>query len=213
MSRMKWLSLLVTSTTLSACIREYRPPTENEPHAILKVRRTYERIGGTSLNETLDIDENRALTAGVSSALGREARTDAVLVHPVPAVARIETGFFHLEMRTVQETYYEQVPVQEMESYDCSSGFGTNRSYRSCTRMATHYKSQPKQRTVTKNVPVSDGSCGAAVRLNPAIGKSYLLEYTYRDHGSCSLTCFEQIPAGDGSFTNAPCPAAPAPRE
>ena len=112
-------------------------------------------------------------------------------------------------MRLVQESYQESHTEYRMESYDCSSGFGTNKSYRTCTRSAPHTVYRTKYRTVTKSVEVSDGSCSRSVRFFPKAHHVYLLQYTYQAPSACDLSCFEQVRGPDGGFKNKPCPAAP----
>jgi hypothetical protein len=63
-------------------------------------------------------------------------------------------------------------------------------------------------------VEVPDGSCESSTSFGPASGHVYLLDYTYRDHQSCELRCYEQIPSGaPGEFRNQSCPVVVAPRE
>lgn len=200
----------VGAVLFTGCVPQYQPPTASEPHAVLKLRRSYEKTPGQSLREQVEIDEHSAYDEVSAARLGSEALTDAVLMHPAPSTVRVATSFFHIETRRVLETYTEQVPQSYMESYDCSSGFGTNRSYRTCTRPGTRYESRTKTRWVTKSVPVDDGSCEQSVGLSATEGKVYLIQYTYRDRGVCSLSCFEQVPSADGTFTNQPCPGRAA---
>jgi len=108
----------------------------------------------------------------------------------------------------VHEPYTEQVPHQEMESYNC----GTGGSYRTCTRSVTRYRSETKYRWVNRVVEVPDGDCASSLTFAPAVGHVYLLEYTYRDHRACALSCFEQSPMPDGTFRNQLCPVAAAPQ-
>jgi hypothetical protein len=190
-------------------VPQYQPPRSDEPHAIVKVRRTYDGVAGASLREVVDIDEHRAYDEVSPSRLGAQARTDSVLVHPVAATAKVAAAFFHMEARQVQETYTQQVPEYGTETYDCGSGFGTNRVYRTCTRPVTRYRSETKTRWVTKNVEVGDGSCEGSIRFAPRNGAVYLLQYTYQENRVCGLSCYEQIPTGGETFANRPCPAPP----
>jgi hypothetical protein len=190
----------------AGCVREYRPPKAGEPHAVVKLRRSYERTDGVSLRETIDIDEHRAFDQTSASRLAAEPRTDAILVHPVAATASVATGFFHTEMQTVQERYSQQVPEHYTESYSCGSGT----SYRTCTRSATRYRTEWRTRWVTKQVEVSDGACERELAFTPQVGRVYLLQYTYQDRGVCTLSCFEQEPGAPGTFSSRLCAAAPA---
>jgi len=78
-------ALLSLVCLLGACIPEYRAPTLGEPHAVVKVRRTYDTIGGTKLYELLLVDDHGALSAEVPSELASAPRIDPILVHPIPA--------------------------------------------------------------------------------------------------------------------------------
>lgn len=194
-----------------ACVPAYHPPTQADPHALLKVRRTYDTPAGTNLREQLLVDGHRVFALEDHSALASAPRTDPSLVHPVPATYSMQSQFFHREMRTVYESYQDRQPYTTMQSYDCSSGFGANAVHRTCSRSVTDYHYVTKHRWVTKQVEVSDGECHTALRFNPAVDHVYLLQYSYQESGACSLSCFEQVANPDGSFTDSHCPAAPPP--
>jgi hypothetical protein len=170
------------------------------------VRRVYEQNPGDSLRERVLVDEYSALSVDEPAGVAAAARTDAILVHPVPATINVENSFYHLETRTVQETYYVQEPYQDRETYDC----GSRSSYRTCTRSVTWYRSEPKTRWVDRTEPVVDGACERAWSLAPAAGRTYLLQYTYQENQACSLSCFEQVPTAPGQFEQRRCPVAPA---
>ena len=203
---------LLALSLLGACIPEYHPPTLAEPHATIKIRRTYDTQAGVTLRELLLVDDHSALVSEVPASLARAPRIDAGLVHPTPATFVMSNRFLHQELREVYETYYEQEPYSDYESYDCSSGYGTNAVHRSCSRSVTRYRSVPRQRRVSKLVDVTDAECRAARRFSPALGRVYLLQYSFQEHAACSLSCFEQVPNSDGTFTNSPCPSAPPPK-
>jgi hypothetical protein len=194
---------------LSSCVPAYKPPTAAQAHAVIKLRRSYEEVAGTTLNEIVDIDEHRALRDTAHSRAASAPRTDAILAHPLPQTFVVESEFSHTEMQQVHESYQVPETYYDTESYDCSSGFGTSKSYRTCTRSVSRTRYQTKWRWVTKSVPVSDGSCGSALRFAPQNQRVYLLQFTYARSGVCSLTCFEQVGTPDGSFQNQACPAAP----
>jgi hypothetical protein len=143
----------------SACVQHYRPPTANQPHAVLKVRRAYERQAGVSLSEHLEIGQFRAFESGAHAREATQARTDAVLAHPKPDTFSFTATFSHTEPRLVQETYYTQEPYTASESYSC--GFGSQP--RTCYRTVTHYRSVPKTRMVTRAQTIVDGTCSRAV--------------------------------------------------
>ena len=200
---------LCIATLGSACIPEYRPPTLAEPHATVKVRRTYDMAAGTALHELLLVDEHRALAAGVPASLALSPRIDALLVHPAPATFQMHGRFLHQETQTVLETYYQQEMYFDTESYDCSSGFGTNASHRTCTRQVTRYRQVPHQHWVSRVVDVTDAACAAQNRFTPAADRVYLLQFNFQEHQACSLSCFEQVPGEGQTFKNLPCPPAP----
>jgi len=203
------LRALVAALLLVGCVPPYKPPTADQPHAVLKLRRSYEEIAGAALSESVNIDDHYALRETVASRLASTPRTDAMLAHPAPQTFEVRSEFFHTESRQVHESYQEPHTYYDTESYDCSSGFGTNKSYRTCTRSVSRTRYETRWRWVTKTVQVSDGACGSALRFSPQNQHVYLLQYTYSAPNVCSLACFEQVGAEDGSFRNQACPAAP----
>src|SRR6476659_4135069 len=99
MSRAPLLALLPLVAV--ACVPPYKPPTLDQPHAVLKLRRSYDTIAGTTLEEEVDIEEHSALRQSTLSRLAQAARTDALLVHPVPSTVDVSVRFFHLETQLV----------------------------------------------------------------------------------------------------------------
>ncbi len=194
-----------------ACVPPYRAPTADQPHAVVKLRRVYEKQPGPYLRERVLINEHEAL-ARVTTPLPAPA-SDAILVHPEAAYWTVGANFFHHEMRSVQERYPEQEAYSDRESYSCGSyGTGGNASYRTCYRTVTRYRTVYKTRWVTKQVEVSDGSCSASLGQLPENGGTYLLQFTYQDHGACRLSCFEQSKQ-DEAIRNTPCQLAPPPED
>lgn len=207
---MKAMMALGTLLLLCAsCVPPYKPPTADQPHALLKLRRSYDTTAGAVIQESVQIDEHSALAKSDASVIARAPRTDAILVHPLPSTFVFNSGFSHTESRMVHESYQEAHTTYDHESYDCSSGFGTNKSYRTCSRTVPHTRYETKYRYVNKQVQVSDGQCASALRFYPQNGHVYLLQYTYHAHSVCSLSCFEQVEQEPASFQNLPCPAAP----
>lgn len=188
------------------CVLPYRPPSADEPHAVLKIRRSYSESAGALLRESATVDERSVLVQEVDSQLAAASRTDALLVHPGPATVKLSSAFGSYSSRQVEETYTEQVPYRATESYSC----GSYRSYRTCTRSVTRYRSELKQRWVTQTEFVPLGVCSSAVRFAPQVGRAYLIQYDYRASGSCSVRCLEQRAEAAGTFTNQPCPVPPA---
>jgi hypothetical protein len=199
----RWSALLVACA--SACIPSYKPPRTDQPHAVIKLRRSYDQVAGARLRETVEIDGHAALRQGEITGVAATARTDAVLAHPVPGTFEVSSDFYHIEQRLVTESYTVPQYHYRTESYSC--GFG--QFPRTCTRSVTMTTYDTRYRTVLRSVEVSDGSCASALRFWPRDGRAYLLQYTYRSHGVCSLSCFEQWPRADGEFEHRACPPAP----
>lgn len=205
-ANLAWVALLAF---VAGCVPPYKPPTANQPHAIVKLRRSYDTTAGTTLQESVQIDEHAALGKSAAAVVATAPRTDAILVHPVPSTFVFNSGFSHTEARLVQESYQESHTTYDYESYDCSSGFGSSKSYRTCSRMVPHTRYETKYRTVWRQVQVSDGQCASGIRFSPHDAHVYLLQYTYHAQSVCSLSCFEQVEQEPGTFQNLPCPAAP----
>ncbi len=201
-------AFLFLALALGGCVRRYKPPSANEPHAILKIRRSYQEQPGDKLKERATLNEHLVFNSEVASELGAAPRTDAVLIHPELATLSLATSFGHFEVQLAQESYTEQEPYQALESYNC----GDVTSYRTCTRTVTRYRTVYKTRMVNKAVWISDGDCATKVRLAPRVGKTCLVQYDFRKGGVCSASCFEQVSQPDGSFANAKCPAPPSGR-
>lgn len=197
------LTVVIAAPSLVGCVRAYQPPTLAQPHAVLKVRRIYERKAGTTLGEALAVDGHPAQNDRVDVAQAATPRTTSVLLHPKPTEVALGSTFLHQEMRNVQESYTVQIPYSTYESYSC--GYGT--SYQTCSRMVTNYRSETRYRTVTKLVDVADGTCRQSMWLAPAKDGTYLLDLTYRDHGMCQVACYEQSQSKSGELTHRPCPA------
>ena len=196
------LALLAT-----ACVHPYEAPTPSQPHATIKIRRTFETSAGTQLRETALVSGHSAENTSVAVAEATGPRASAILVHPRPASFAIGGGFSHWETQMVTENYSEQVPYTTIESYSC--GFGTNPQ--TCTRTLTMYRLVPRTRTVPRSVEVSDGRCARALDLAPKVDHMYILDFTYRQNGVCSLSCLEQTAiVSDGTFQTGPCPALTA---
>lgn len=200
---------LAISLALVGCIPSYKPPTADQPHAVVKLRRSYEQQVGAALNEAVDIENHSALRDTVPARVASAPRTDAILAHPLPQTFEVRSEFFHTESRQVYESYQEPHTHYETESYDCGSSFGATKTYRTCTRSVPRTRYETRWHYVTKTVSVTDGACSSALRFAPQNRHVYLLQYTYAASGVCSLSCFEQIDAPEGGFRNQACPAAP----
>jgi hypothetical protein len=201
------IGIALVAIAATGCVRYYHPPTAADPHATVKIRRTFEKSAGSRLKETAQVNGHVAQDVVDAAELAGAPRTSAILVHPAPAKLGVGGGFFHLEQHMVTESYTVQVPYTQVESYSC--GFGKSTS--TCTRTVTHYRSETRWRTVLRTVEVSDGWCASAVRFAPRAGHMYIVDYTYRENGVCSAACLEQTAImSDGSFQSAPCPTITA---
>ena len=207
------LAVSAVALCLGCAPKEFRPPRGDQPHAVVKLRRTYVTGGGSNLHENASILTDDETTSGrvfgstVDSSLAGAPRVDGVLVWPMPLQLTLDSDFFHYEQRQVQETYQVQVPYSATETYDCSSGYGATRTYQTCTRQTTQYRSESRTRSVTRTVEISDGACTAKTILIPAQGHVYLVDYTYHARGACEMTCVEQVALpGEGQFRTLPCP-------
>jgi hypothetical protein len=181
----------------------YRPPTADQPHATLKLRRVYEQAPGAQLIERAVLGGGTLLDQRAATELAGAPRTDGVLVHPRPAALEVSARFVHTESHWVTETYTEQEPYSTTETYSCGNGT----SFQTCTRSVTRYRSVTKTRNVLRNVDVTDGACSRALYVAPAVGAAYLVDFTYRDNTVCTLSCIEQQPVSEGTFRALPCPA------
>jgi hypothetical protein len=175
------------------CVTRYIPPTADEPHVVVKLRRVYNESPGPHLSETVLINgEYAALERTAEAAVA--PHTEVVLVRPGATAWAFTSTFFHYETRQVQESYtaYEQRTSQE--SYSC----GTSQSPRTCTRMVSRSVPVTKYRWVTKPVPVTDDECRRGFSHRAELGHVYLLQLTYQGSGVCQLTCFEQVEGPTG---------------
>lgn len=194
----QYLSCALILCAAAGCYPRYRPPTANEPHALVKVRVNYHSQPGPQVDERVTIDGH---TVPVPHLEARRApRTTAVRVRPTFSRWSMGAEFFHLITRQVQQNY------TETEQYACGTqrtGFGNNTSTqtRYCTR--THQRT----RWVTQTQRVVDGSCRSGFALAAQVGATYLVQYDFYAHGQCAARCFEQRPAPDGQFTMQPCAA------
>lgn len=198
---MRWVTLLLVACLASACVPQYRPPTLEQPHAIVKFRRSYGFSAGVSLSEQLTIDDHHAYGRTSPAGSAEAPQTDAVLVHPQAARVQATSTFFHMETRAVQESYTEQVPYPSTESYNC--GYGS--SYRMCTRSVTQYRSETRYRTVMRQVQVTDAACTGEIGIAPKAKDVYVLEFNVQAPRVCRLSCFQQFSQPDGTFEMRPC--------
>jgi hypothetical protein len=109
----------------------------------------------------------------------------AIRVRPELADWRIASSFYHTYTTTQMQT----------TTYSCGQT--------TCTRATP----------VTVTQTVYDGSCERALSFVPNAGAVYLLQYDFLAANQCSLLCMQQVPAGEGQFTNQPCLLVASPNE
>jgi hypothetical protein len=204
-NRLRQLLLCSALLPLIGCAQPYEPPTAAQPHAVIKLRRTYETTAGTHLSEAVDVDENYVLRESSHSAVAKAPLTDSFLAHPIPGAFVVHSNFHHTETHMVSESYQVPHTTYSMESYSC----GTASSYRTCSRSVSHTTYTTHYRTVPRQVQVSDGQCARQIRFAPKADHVYLLQYTYQAPGVCRLSCFEQLQGPNGTFENRRCPKPP----
>ncbi len=184
--RLSWL-LLAIPFGATACMSQYKFPTPEQPHAILKVRRQYVEKAGVSLSELVVVDEQRAYSESTPVHEVGGVRTDAIMLHPGTSDVEVRLVFSHQVTRTRQ--------VQE--SYSC----GTYDSPRTCYRTRTQYY----QETVV------DAACIKQQRVTLDDGATYIVDVDFHGASNCRMRCVEQVPDGPGTFKNKPCEARAAP--
>ena len=175
---------------LSACapLSEYRPPNNNEPHALVKVRLEYHAWPGPELEQLVSVDGNAVREIPLPAQQGARVATRQVLVRPGSAAWTIQTTFFHNDVTTHAETF------GTMEASPCGN--------------TTCMQSTPHAQAVNKVERVDDATCTQGMKLAAAAGETYILDYEFSAAQQCSLHCSRQVHKR-GGVTNAPC-AGPA---
>ena len=113
--------IIVTVGLAAGCIPQYRAPTFDQPHATLKLKRSYALSKGTSLSERMAVDGSWAFAITMPSSVAAEPRTDTLLLHPRPARLLVTSVFFDEESQADQEPTLVSVPYDDVESYDCGT--------------------------------------------------------------------------------------------
>jgi len=188
----------------SGCIPEYRAPTFDQPHATLKLSRSYARSMGTFLSEYLVVDGGRAYAVTVPSSVAAAPRTDTLLVHPSAARLVVISEFFHKESQTGNEIKWVDVPYEDVETYDC----GTFDSPQTCTRVVTKSRSELRHETIYGTVQVTDADCHREITVAPAANDVYLVKFDFVESGICRLSCLQQFKQTNGTLATRPCPPA-----
>lgn len=105
----------------AGCTQQYAPPSANEPHGIVKFRRSYQESKGQRLVEKLDIGEERAFVYKGKRKVAETTRTDAVPVgpgrHVLTAFAKFSSTYSNGDSTTtvVHGKCKQSVPVTVQE--------------------------------------------------------------------------------------------------
>ncbi|MEM1417322.1 MAG: hypothetical protein AAGH15_20660 [Myxococcota bacterium] len=203
---------LLTLLGAAACMPPaYQPPSETEPHAILKVRHVVHRRAGPNYASDVRLGEfaidERTIDSLAIGGTDSPSHTFYLRVRPDAAPLRIGGNSSHQEQRMV--TRYRTVT----ESYTCTeyscTGYGNNRTCANRTRTCTRTKQEPYQ--ALEWVTVVDDACEATMSFAPHVGGTYLVQFDYVGENECRLSCFEQRPRLGGEFEMVPCPVPPPP--
>ena len=201
--------LLIASTACTACAHAYRPPTHEEPHALIKLRRVYQVAPGTHRNEVVSLLP-RFVLFEVTRPAHTGPITDSVRLRPGPAKIRFTSRFFHHETRNVRQSYTAHESYTTTQTYSC----GTSTQPRTCFRPVTRSRPVTRYRTVTKQVQVTDAACDSGTAHAFEAKRVYILQTLFQGHERCSLRCYEQIYRGN-DFILSPCgvpvPGGPRP--
>ncbi len=189
------MCLGVASSALGGCVRHYREPAVDEPHAMVRVRVVRHAWAGPMIDEVVELGPDRITMPRA----GPQPSVQAIRVRPGPAEWRFSTTFFHTEQRTRLENYRESYPCGSHTSY--SNGTSHTQT-RTCYRNRT--------RTVVYQARVPDATCQARVQHDAVVGDAYLIQYDFMGHGQCTAQCLQQLPQPDGQFRLVRCGAGPA---
>lgn len=198
------LSLLISGLLLASCRPPaYVQPSENEPHAILKVRHVVHARRGPLYDSSVGIGR-----FAVDERTLEDTSSDASIIHlrvrPEAEMFAVAGTSYHMERRLVTRTRTVQEP------YSCNqrtcSGYGT--SQHCYTSYSTCYRSRQETYTEWQTVPVTDDACRMQFPLAPNAGSVYLLQFDYLGENQCNLSCFEQVSDSTGGFELVRCTPA-----
>ena len=95
-----WLIVLAgAASALGGCVRHYREPSLEEPHALVRVRVVRHAWAGPMIDESVRLGPY----AIAMPREGRQPSIAAIRVRPEPAEWRFETTFFHTEQHQRRE--------------------------------------------------------------------------------------------------------------
>lgn len=168
---LRWLVILISGTILGACAHPYKPPMENEPHALLKLKYSYNSIlPQATLHVRATVkegkNEHQSALQIAPPVFGNEVPLQTILIRPgIDTEIGTWLGFLWEEIR-----YYTDCD----KDGKCRRTLYTNNEEKGCQQMT---------------------------RFIPKEGKIYLLDYNNPnvDKG-CDAKIYEQIPQTDGKF-------------
>lgn len=162
--------------TLSACAFSlpYKPPQDNEPHALVKLKYTYSSIArGTSLGARMKIrhgGEKSSFRMGFKNSFGAAGRKppipiNAVKVHPGKPTDIQMAVYFYWYTTQMVTTYVNNMPQMQ-------------------TQQVYHEK-----------------ACTVQLSFTPKSGKVYLLDYNNPNvNKGCHAQAYEQIKLSSSKF-------------
>ena len=174
--------LLVVLQLAAGCIRNYEPPKEGQPSALLKTQFSYnETLSGTNMGVAIFI---------------REGPDESLLRVYINNVAHIDSGAdpprvpaHGVAIRPIPETsvylrlYFSWTTQQQVQV--------SHRDYEGNTTYTTETQTQYHER-----------GCTAGVTFAPAVGNSYLVNYSGGTiDQDCIAQAFLQTLADDGTFS------------
>ncbi len=206
MSRVLPALIALSLLSLSACVRRFEEARPDEPHAIVKVRIVHHARPGPQLDQSVRWSGYDVRVEELVPTPGGPSRETLRVIRMRPELGewRFAARYFHTVTRRQMETRYRS------ESYSCgteTAGYGTStyQRTRTCTRQV------PYQEWVTHTDHITDGGCTSASTHRPLAYGIYLMQFDYYGDDRCTLQCFRQIPAADGTFTLLPCGAGEPP--
>ena len=213
----RWALALAMVAGLSACVKQYQPPNENEAAALVKLKLGYDDAKARSLlpgdgqNEAVNValylregEERYAVYSQKYDSAFATAEPAVLEIHgarvrPGKAVTfevRLELFWQTQEWESVTRQY--RIPVTRevtVREYDRRT-----KSYTTRTTTVTDYviETRPEQELMTRD---HSRGCTAAVSFAPVQDEVYLLDYTNPEIvADCTLFAYRQQPNVDGTF-------------
>lgn len=170
-SYLRWLAVLTSGTVLGSCVYPYNPPLETEPHALLKLKYSYNFIlpQGTLQVQASVKEGNNKYQSALRVKLpvsGNEVPLQVIIIRP-----GIDT-----EIRTWLGVVWE-----------------TTRGHTICDSKGKCY--------TTYSVDYNERGCQQMTKFFPQEGKIYLLDYnSFSIDEGCDAKIYEQIFQTGGKF-------------